>query len=143
MPDTAPLTKIRHGTQSLQQPLRRHHRHRAEASEVANGRRNQRRYTSGHGDGSGDRYGCEEPLMITGRAVFALLLHHYRRVVVQRAVNYDFAGALPIDQRGPNAIPRQRTGKVYLEVVRDYALPRGRTRLKDMRAPIPEPHELS
>jgi len=34
-------------------------------------------------------------LMITGRAVSALLLHHYRRVVVRRAVNYDFAGALP------------------------------------------------
>jgi len=32
--------------------------------------------------------------MITGRAVSALLLHHYRRVVVRRAVNYDFAGAL-------------------------------------------------
>src|SRR5664279_4801997 len=32
--------------------------------------------------------------MITSRAVVALLLHHYRRVVVQRAVNYDFAGAL-------------------------------------------------
>jgi hypothetical protein len=38
--------------------------------------------------------------MITSRAVFALLLHHYRRVVVQRAVNYDFAGAL-VDN-GPN-----------------------------------------
>jgi hypothetical protein len=61
---------------------------------VANGRGNQRRYTSGHGDGSGDRYGCEEPLMITARAVSALLLHHYRRVVVRRAGNYDFAGAL-------------------------------------------------
>jgi len=61
---------------------------------VANGRGDQRRYTSGHGDGSGDRYGCEEPLMITGRAVPALLLHRYRRVVVRRAVNYDFAGAL-------------------------------------------------
>jgi hypothetical protein len=33
--------------------------------------------------------------MITGRAVSALLLHHYRRVVVRRAVNYHFAGALP------------------------------------------------
>jgi len=33
--------------------------------------------------------------MITGRAVSALLLHRYRRVVVRRAVNYDFAGALP------------------------------------------------
>ena len=32
--------------------------------------------------------------MITSRAVSALLLHHYRRVVVRRAVNYDFAGAL-------------------------------------------------
>jgi len=36
--------------------------------------------------------------MITGRAVSALLLHHYRRVVVRRAVNYDFAGALEIRQ---------------------------------------------
>ena len=61
---------------------------------MANGRGDQRRYTSGHGDGSRDRYGCEEPLMITGRAVSALLLHHYRRVVVRRTVNYDFAGAL-------------------------------------------------
>jgi hypothetical protein len=34
--------------------------------------------------------------MITGRAVSALLLHHYRRVVVRRAVNYDFAGALGV-----------------------------------------------
>ena len=33
--------------------------------------------------------------MITSRAVSALLLHHYRRVVMRRAVNYDFAGALP------------------------------------------------
>jgi len=65
---------------------------------VANGRGDQRRYTSGHGDGSGDRYGCEEPLMITDRAVSALLLHHCRRVVVRRAVNYDFAGALPPTQ---------------------------------------------
>jgi hypothetical protein len=32
--------------------------------------------------------------MITGCAVSALLLHHYRRVVVRRAVKYDFAGAL-------------------------------------------------
>jgi hypothetical protein len=32
--------------------------------------------------------------MITGRAVSALLLHRYRRVVVRRAVNYDYAGAL-------------------------------------------------
>ena len=101
MPDTATLTRIRHGTQSLQQPLRRHRRHRAEASGVANGRGDQRRYTSGHGDGSGDRYGCEEPLMITGRAVSALLLHDHRRVVVRRAVNYDFAGALrnPLHKR--------------------------------------------
>ena len=64
----------------------------------------ERRYTSGHGDGSGDRYGCEEPLMITGRAVSALLLHHHRRVVVRRAVNYDFAGALPSPGRGPLAL---------------------------------------
>jgi hypothetical protein len=34
--------------------------------------------------------------MITSRAVSALLLHHYRRVVMRRAVNYDFAGALGI-----------------------------------------------
>jgi len=34
-------------------------------------------------------------LMITGRAVSALLLHHHRRVVMRRAVNYDFAGTLP------------------------------------------------
>jgi hypothetical protein len=33
--------------------------------------------------------------MITGRAVSASLLHHYRRVVVRRAVNHDFAGARP------------------------------------------------
>jgi hypothetical protein len=33
--------------------------------------------------------------MITGRAVSPLLPHPYRRVVVRRAVNYDFAGALP------------------------------------------------
>ena len=32
--------------------------------------------------------------MITGRAVSALLLHHHRRVVMRRAVNYDFAGTL-------------------------------------------------
>jgi hypothetical protein len=36
--------------------------------------------------------------MITSRAVSALLLHHYRRVVMRRAVNYDFAGALPSAQ---------------------------------------------
>jgi hypothetical protein len=47
-----------------------------------------KKYTSGHGDGSGDRYGCREPLPITGRAVSALLLHPRRRVVVRRAVNY-------------------------------------------------------
>ena len=38
---------------------------------MANGRGDQRRYTSGDGDGAGDRYGREEPLMITGRAVSA------------------------------------------------------------------------
>ena len=37
--------------------------------------------------------------MITGCAVSALLLHHCRRVVVRRAVNYDFAGALPPNGR--------------------------------------------
>jgi len=39
--------------------------------------------------------------MITGRAVSALLLHHYRRVVVRRAVNYDFAGALGCSRPRP------------------------------------------
>jgi hypothetical protein len=37
--------------------------------------------------------------MITGRAVSALLLHHHRRVVMRRAVNYDFAGALGFGHR--------------------------------------------
>jgi hypothetical protein len=36
-----------------------------------------------------------EPLMITGRAVSALPLHHRRCVVVRRDVNYDFAGPCP------------------------------------------------
>jgi len=39
--------------------------------------------------------------MITGRAVSALLLHHHRRVVMRRAVNYDFAGALTPDHLEP------------------------------------------
>jgi len=43
--------------------------------------------------------------MITGRAVSVLLLHHYRRVVVRRAVNHDFAGALG---RPPNQYQRDR-----------------------------------
>jgi len=32
--------------------------------------------------------------MITGRAVSASLLHQDQRVVMRRAVNYDYAGAL-------------------------------------------------
>jgi len=39
--------------------------------------------------------------MITGRAVSALLLHHHRRVVMRRAVNYDFAGTLTIEAWWP------------------------------------------
>src|ERR1035437_2450787 len=69
VPDTATLTRVGHRAQGFQQPLRRHGSHGSEASGVANGRGDQRRYTSGHGDGSRDRYGCREPLMITGRAV--------------------------------------------------------------------------
>ena len=46
--------------------------------------------------------------MITGRAVSALLLQHHRRVVIRRAVNYDFAGALKpvplVAGSGPNGI---------------------------------------
>jgi len=38
--------------------------------------------------------------MITGLAVSVLLLHHHRRVAGRRAVNYDYAGALPRRCRG-------------------------------------------
>ena len=46
--------------------------------------------------------------MITGGAVSALLLHHCRRVVVRRAGNYDFAGALPRTTVGPPSHPNGR-----------------------------------
>jgi hypothetical protein len=42
--------------------------------------------------------------MITGLAVSALLLHHYQRVVVQRAVNYDFAGACVTNMEGASHV---------------------------------------
>jgi hypothetical protein len=47
--------------------------------------------------------------MITGLAVSALLLHHYQRVVVQRAVNYDFAGALLLTHTELTLPVRSRT----------------------------------
>src|SRR5450759_3031594 len=94
VPDTATLTRVGHRAQGFQQPLRRHGSHGSEASGVANGRGDQRRYTSGHG-AAGDHQGFFTSVTIPGAvAVSALLLHHYRRVVVRRAVNYDFAGAL-------------------------------------------------
>jgi len=43
-------------------------------------------------------------LMITGRAVSALLLHHHRRVVMRRAVNYDFAGTCVTNMEGASHV---------------------------------------
>jgi hypothetical protein len=48
--------------------------------------------------------------MITGRAVSALLLHH-RRVVVRRAVNYDFAGAL--DKHRAQQLPAEHENQPW------------------------------
>jgi len=53
--------------------------------------------------------------------VSALLLHHYRRVVVRRAVNYDFAGALPPSppERAPvGSLRRHRKWRLHHHLTR-------------------------
>ena len=51
--------------------------------------------------------------MITGLAVSVLLLHHHRRVAGRRAVNHDYAGALPRNRDLPpcrEGNPLENTG---------------------------------